>query len=68
MAGELNFYGIYIPLVLIQALLAYVIFSGLVRVLDKYHLTRWMLWPTIFNLCLYIVVLGLTVWISHLLL
>lgn len=68
MAGELNFYGIYIPLVLIQALLAYVIFSGLVRVLDQYHLTRWMLWPTIFNLCLYIVVLGLTVWISHLLL
>lgn len=68
MAGELNFYGIYIPLVLIQALLAYVIFSGLVRVLDKYNLTHWMLWPTIFNLCLYIVVLGLTVGISHVLL
>lgn len=68
MAGELNFYGIYIPLVLIQALLAYMIFSGLLHVLDKYNLTRWMLWPTIFNLCLYIVILGLTVGISHVLL
>lgn len=67
MAGEVNFYGIYIPLILIQALLAYVLYSGLIRFLDKWQLSRWMALPTIFNVCLYIIVLGLIVWICHLL-
>ena len=37
MAGEVNFYGIYIPLILIQALLAYVVYSGLFWALDKWQ-------------------------------
>ncbi len=66
MAGEVNFYGIYIPLILIQALLAYVLYSGLMWLLEKWQLSRWLALPTILNLCLYIIVLGLVVWIGHL--
>lgn len=64
MAGELNFYGIYIPFILIQALLAYVIFLLVIKVLDKWQLNAWIMIPTIFHLCLYILVLGMVVGIS----
>ena len=66
MAGEVNFYGIYIPLILIQALLAYMLYSGLIWLLEKWQLSRWLALPTISNLCLYIIVLGLVVWVGHL--
>lgn len=66
MAGEVNFYGIYIPLILIQALLAYMLYSGLIWLLEKWQLSRWLALPTILNLCLYIIVLGLVVWVGHL--
>ncbi len=64
MAGELNFYGIYIPFILIQALLAYAIYLLLVKALDKWQLSPWIMIPTIFHLCLYIVVLGVLMGIS----
>ncbi|XID74691.1 DUF1656 domain-containing protein [Alkanindiges sp. WGS2144] len=67
MAGELDFYGIYIPVILIQALLAYVIYSYVLKAMDKWQLDRWILLPTVFHLCLYIIVLGMMVWVCRLL-
>lgn len=67
MAGELNFYGIYIPFLLIEALLAYVVYLFLVKIINKWQLERWIMLPTIFHLCLYIVVLGVVVGLTRVL-
>ena len=64
MAGELNFYGIYIPFILIEALLAYVLYLLLLKALEKWQLDQWIVVPTIFHLCLYIMLLGVLVGLS----
>lgn len=57
--GEVNFYGVYIPILLIQSILAY----GLLRIVmiatDRLVEQEWIAWPSIFNLCLYVVLLFL---------
>jgi len=44
--GELNIYGVYVPVLVIQAVLAYIVLRL----------------PSIFYLCLYITVLGVVHW------
>ncbi len=64
MAGELNLYGIFVPTLLLQALVAYVLFSLLGKWIDRLQAKDWILFPPIFNLCLYIIILGLVFVIS----
>jgi predicted benzoate:H+ symporter BenE len=60
--GELNFYGVYVPVLLIQALLAYILLRLLMRVLDRFVEQGWIALPNIFYLCVYLVLLWLVHW------
>lgn len=55
--GEFNFYDIYIPTLLIQALIAYVIFKLLSGLINRLIQLGWIIFPNIFNLCFYLVLL-----------
>ena len=55
--GEFNFYDIYIPTLLIQALIAYLIFKLLSPLINRLILQGWIIFPNIFNLCFYLVLL-----------
>ena len=50
--GELNVYGVYVPILLIQAVLAYVVLRVLMRVLDRVVEQGWIPLPNIFYLCM----------------
>lgn len=64
--GELNLYGIYIPILLVQAIIAYVLFKLAGLWLDRLISKGWIALPSIFNLCFYLGLLllvhGLFVW------
>ncbi|EKU53089.1 DUF1656 domain-containing protein [Acinetobacter courvalinii] len=64
--GELNLYGIYIPILLVQAIIAYVLFKLAGPWLDRLISKGWIALPSIFNLCFYLGLLllvhGLFVW------
>lgn len=55
--GEFNFYDIYIPTLLIQALIAYVILKLLGGIIQKWVVQGWIALPGVFNLCLYLILL-----------
>ena len=57
--GELNLYGVYVPILLIQSILAYVLLKIVMMGTDRLVDQGWIAWPSIFNLCLYIVLLFL---------
>lgn len=61
--GELNLYGVYVPILLIQSILAYVLLKIVMMVTDRLVDQGWIAWPGIFNLCLYIVLLFLVHWL-----
>ncbi len=61
--GEVNIYGIYVPMLLIQAIFAYVIFKLCTRLLHRWTAAGWVMLPSIFNLCFYIALLLLTHWL-----
>lgn len=61
--GELNLYGVYVPMLLIQSILAYVLFKIVIVGTDRLVDQGWIAWPSIFNLCLYIVLLFLVHWL-----
>lgn len=50
--GELNVYGVYVPILLIQAVLAYVVLRVVMRVLDRVVEQGWIPLPNIFYLCM----------------
>ncbi|NIE97653.1 DUF1656 domain-containing protein [Acinetobacter sp. C26M] len=52
--GEMNLYGVYIPILLVQAIVAYVLFKLLSPVIDRLVIKGWIALPSIFNLCLYL--------------
>lgn len=60
--GELNVYGVYVPMLLIQAVLAYVVLIILRRWTDIWIEKGWIALPSIFYLCLYVVLLGGVHW------
>lgn len=60
--GELNVYGVYVPILLIQAVLAYVLLRVLMRLLDRVVEQGWIPLPHIFYLCVYLVLLWLVHW------
>ena len=57
--GELNIYGVYVPVLVVQALLAYIGLRLLMRVTDPWVDKGWIFLPSIFYLCLYITLLGI---------
>ena len=61
--GELNLYGVYVPILLIQSILAYVLLKIVMVGTDRLVDQGWIVWPSIFNLCLYIVLLFLVHWL-----
>ena len=61
--GELNLYGVYVPILLIQSILAYVLLKIVMIGTDRLVDQGWIAWPSIFNLCLYVVLLFLVHWL-----
>ncbi|QGZ31040.1 DUF1656 domain-containing protein [Stutzerimonas stutzeri] len=58
MTGHLDIYGVYVPLLLVVMLIAYLLKSLLTAVLGRLGVYRWVWHPPLFNLALYIMVLG----------
>ena len=60
--GELNIYGIYVPIFLIQAIVAYIIWKivciGTDRLIEKDYIAL----PGIFNISLYLIILWALHW------
>lgn len=65
--GELNIYGVYVPILLIQAVIAYVLLRILMKWLDKLVANDWIIMPNIFYLCTYVLLLGVVHWAGLLL-
>jgi predicted PurR-regulated permease PerM len=64
MAGEIDLYGIFVPSLLIQALLAYLVLYLCEPSLDRLQAKGWIIMPSLFNLLLYIIILGVIFMIS----
>jgi hypothetical protein len=62
--GEINLYGIYLPILLLQACLAYLLLRVCIYILQRIHAEQWILWPGLFYFFIYIALLWLihTVW------
>lgn len=62
--GELNLYGVYVPVLLVQALIAYVLLRFLMKWLDHLVENAWIALPNMFYLCVYVLLLGGVHWAS----
>ncbi|MCQ4308187.1 DUF1656 domain-containing protein [Pseudomonas stutzeri] len=58
MTGHLNIYGVYVPVLLMLMLAAYLLKSLLGVALARLGLYRWVWHPPLFNLALYVMMLG----------
>lgn len=63
--GELNVYGVYIPMLLVQAVLAYILLILLRKCTDLCVGPTWIALPSIFYLCLYVLLLGAIHWVFY---
>lgn len=61
--GELNIYGVFVPIFLIQAILAYILLKIVNLGTDQLVSQDWIALPNIFNLCLYLILLYLMHWL-----
>ncbi len=61
--GEMNIYGVYVPMLLVLAVAAYAALRLLMLVLDKWVEQGWIPMPSVFYLCLYIILLGCGHWL-----
>ncbi|MDA0696377.1 DUF1656 domain-containing protein [Acinetobacter venetianus] len=61
--GEINVYGIYFPILLVQAVIAYVLFKLLTPATDRLIQKGWIALPSIFNLCFYLGLMLLVHWL-----
>ncbi|WOE31294.1 MULTISPECIES: DUF1656 domain-containing protein [unclassified Acinetobacter] len=61
--GELNIYGVYVPVLLIQAIIAYLILRLVMILMDRWATQTWIAFPGIFYLAFYIVILWLIHWV-----
>jgi hypothetical protein len=62
--GELNVYGVYVPILLIQAIIAYIILRLLMKWLDRLVTNDWIIMPNLFYLCIYVILLGAVHWVG----
>ncbi|WP_173912193.1 DUF1656 domain-containing protein [Acinetobacter sp. Marseille-Q1618] len=61
--GELNVYGVYVPIFLIQAVLAYGVWRVVCLGTDRLIEQDWIALPSIFNLGVYLILLWLIHWL-----
>ena len=61
--GELNLYGVYVPILLIQSILAYLLLQIVMLATDRLVDQGWIAGSGIFNLCLYVVLVFLVHWL-----
>lgn len=67
MAGEIDLYGIFVPTLIIQALAAYLVLYLCEPVIDRLQAKGWIIMPSLFNLFLYIIILGIIFMLSFVL-
>jgi len=60
--GEFNIYGVYIPSLLILAILSYVLLRISMKFFDKLIKKGWIMAPSFFYLCIYVLILALMQW------
>lgn len=58
MSGEFSVYGVYVPTLLALMLLAFFVQSGISFLLLKFGVYRHVWHPPLFNLALYVLMLG----------
>ncbi|MBE7377119.1 DUF1656 domain-containing protein [Pseudomonas lopnurensis] len=58
MTGHIDLYGVYVPVLLVLMLGAYLLKSLLGTALERLGFYRWVWHPPLFNLALYVLVLG----------
>ena len=67
MIGDINVFGVFLPTALVLALLAYLLYLPLQRLLNKLHLYRLVWHRALFNIALYAALLGLLDHLSRIL-
>ena len=65
MIGEIDIFGVFVPAVLVLMLIAYLINLALRTVLTRVGFYRFVWHRSIFDLGIYVLVLGLVVVVSH---
>lgn len=60
--GELNIYGVYVPMLLVQSVIAYVVLRLAMLVIDPLIAKGWIPLPSVFYLCIYVILLWLIHW------
>jgi hypothetical protein len=65
MIGEIDVYGVFLPAVLILMLVSYLLCLVLTRVFARVGLYRFVWHRSIFDLAIYVIVLGIVVIVSH---
>jgi hypothetical protein len=65
MIGEIDIYGVFLPAVLVLMLVAYLLCLVITRVFARVGLYRFVWHRSIFDLAIYVVVLGIVVIVSH---
>ncbi|MFB0825989.1 DUF1656 domain-containing protein [Chromobacterium violaceum] len=65
MIGEVNFYGVYFPSLLVMMVIAFAASSLLRRALARLGLYRAVWHRSLFNFALYLIVLGATIALFH---
>ncbi|WP_374664436.1 DUF1656 domain-containing protein [Acinetobacter sp.] len=61
--GEMNIYGVYVPMLLVLAAAAYAVLRLIMRLLDQWVEQGWVPMPSVFYLCLYVILLGCLHWL-----
>ncbi len=65
MIGEIDIFGVFVPAVLVLMLVAYLISLVVARVFARVGLYRFVWHRSIFDLGIYVIVLGIVVIVSH---
>jgi Protein of unknown function (DUF1656) len=63
--GEIDIFGVFVPAVLVLMLLAYLVNLGIRAVLAHIGFYRFVWHRSVFDLAIYVLVLGLLVIVSH---
>jgi len=65
MIGEIDILGVFVPAVLVLMLIAYLVNLGIRKVFERAGVYRFVWHRSIFDLGIYVLVLGLVVIVSH---
>ena len=65
MIGEIDIYGVFLPAVLVLMLVSYLFCLVVTRVFARVGLYRFVWHRSIFDLAIYVIVLGVVVIVSH---